>query len=189
MTLSSDRIELALTKVGERVHAAGEQASIVIVGGAALVLRAVIRRATSDVDVIAWQTDGRLEKPPRPLPEVLGRSVDAVGRELGLSGEWFDLRVATEWQLGLPAGFETRIDWRVYGLGLRVGLAGRRDLICFKLVAAADGQHGRHLQDLLHLAPNDEELHFALTEASRTNAGIESDLERVTARVRSARRA
>ncbi|MFN8583103.1 MAG: hypothetical protein U0163_19270 [Gemmatimonadaceae bacterium] len=114
-------------------------------------------------------------------------AVDAVGKELGLDPDWFDLRVATEWQIGLPEGFASRVTWTVYGRALRVGTSAREDLICFKLVAAADGLHPRHYRDLVQLQPNDQELRRAMEEAKRTNVGMDSALARVVNRIRGTR--
>lgn len=180
MDLSSVAIEDALSRVGQRLYADDAACSIVVAGGAALSLRGIIERSTSDVDVIAWQRASQeLIKPPAPLPRALQLAVEAVGRELNLGEAWFDLRVAEEWEVGLPAGFASRVEWRTYGRGLTVGLAGRLDLIYFKLVAAADDQHPRHLQDLLRLAPTPSELDTALTAARSSNVGLNADLERV----------
>jgi hypothetical protein len=55
-----------------------------------------------------------------------------------------------------PWSPEQRVQWRDYA-ALRVGIAGRRDLIWLKLFAAAD-QGGRHARDLLALRPTDHEI-------------------------------
>ena len=108
---------------------------------------------------------------------------------MGLISDWFDLRVAEEWGYGLPEGFENRVSWRMHGRALLVGLAGPADLIYFKLVAAADGQHARHLQDLRRLEPTDAQLEVALSEARRRNVGLDADLDRVAGLCREARHA
>lgn len=187
---SREVLEDALTRVGERLYADATTCRVVVVGGAALSLLGVINRATSDVDVIGWQeAAGRdLVPPPTPLPKALVEAVEAVRSELRLVEGWFDLRVASDWQLGLPVGFLDRVKWREYGRGLVVGLAGRQDLICLKLVAAADEQHPRHERDLLQLAPTDAELEIAIAESHRTNSEtLWPSVERVAARVRASR--
>lgn len=51
--------------------------------------------------------------------------------------------------------------WKTYG-GLWVGLAGRRTLIALKLFAAVDHDpQSVHVQDLIALAPTDDELEEA----------------------------
>ena len=66
-------------------------------------------------------------------------------------------------ELGLPAGFEARLERRDFDPGLVIWLAGRYDLVCFKLYAAADEwpTRGRHLQDLAALAPGAADLGHA----------------------------
>lgn len=48
-------------------------------------------------------------------------------------------------------------------MALRVGIVGRRDLICFKLYASSDqtGPDNVHVRDLLALRPNAEDLEWA----------------------------
>jgi len=70
--------------------------------------------------------------------------------------------VADQWRFGLPPGLAERIEWRRYG-ALRVGIVGRRDLVCFKLYASADqtGSDNIHVRDLLALKPNADDLEWA----------------------------
>lgn len=69
---------------------------------------------------------------------------------------------ALQWKQGLPEGLQDRIEWRRYA-ALRVGVVDRRDLIHFKLYAAADstGPSSVHYQDLVALNPTSEELQAA----------------------------
>lgn len=153
----------ALTAVGQLLAARGERVAIVIVGGAALNLLGYVRRPTQDVDVLALasgkvRTPRRLKRPD-PLPEALREAVRTVARDLGLGTDWLNTGPASQWETGLPPGVGRRVRWRRYG-GLRVGLAGRRDLIFLKLYAAADavGPQSVHFQDLLRLRPTKAEL-------------------------------
>jgi hypothetical protein len=50
---------------------------------------------------------------------------------------------------------------RHYGSGLSIGFISRRDQIFLKLHAAVDRDGGRHLQDLIELAPTKTELRDA----------------------------
>jgi hypothetical protein len=69
--------------------------------------------------------------------------------------------VARQWSQGLPPWLPDDIAWRRYG-GLRVGLVGRRTLIALKLFAAVDqSPRSVHAQDLIALAPSDDELREA----------------------------
>lgn len=157
-------LEEALAATGDLLAVEGEQAAIVVVGGAALSLLGLVHRTTNDVDVIArLQSTGEhvehLElRHPEPLPEALVRAVQTVARDFGLSADWMTTDVALQWRPGLPPGFVDELTWRRFG-GLRVGLAGRQALIALKLFAAVDdGPGGVHFQDLQALAPTHDEL-------------------------------
>jgi len=141
-------IESALTAVGERLAHAHESCAIVVLGGAALNLLAIVDRPTIDVDVLARADDTG--------------AIEPVARDRGLLENWMNTTVADQWRFGLPPGLAERLEWRRYG-ALRVGIVGRRDLICFKLYASADqtGPDNVHVRDLLALKPNPEDLEWA----------------------------
>jgi hypothetical protein len=155
-------VEAALNAVGERLAYASEPCTIVVLGGAAVNLLGIVDRPTIDVDVLARADEAGAIHPPDPLPDALQRAIAAVARDQGLLEHWMNTTVADQWRFGLPPGLAERIEWRSYG-GLRVGIVGRRDLICFKLYASADqtGPDNVHVRDLLALKPNDEELGWA----------------------------
>lgn len=70
--------------------------------------------------------------------------------------------------LGLPEGIEGRVTVRRFD-GLVVHLAGREDLICFKLYAAVDLSPGsRHLDDIRALHATRPEL-IAAARWTRTH--------------------
>jgi hypothetical protein len=164
--LYAEEIEEALNAVGELLAAVGERHAIVVVGGATMNLLGLVRRSTSDVDVIARAYGNvlgefRLE-PAEPFPAALDRAIRTVARDLGLAEGWMNAVVGGQWNQGLPPGMTEDITWRTYGEGLDVGLAGRRTLIALKLFAAADAAPvSVHTQDLLALRPTDEELEQA----------------------------
>ena len=171
-------IDQALLLVGELLQAEGEAVTIVIIGGAALNLLGVTTRTTRDVDVVAIADPAdrqRLSRPPDPLPDALIRAVKTVARDLDLPDNWLNRGPANQWDVGLPPGFATRLTWRAYA-ALHVGIADRRDLIFFKLEAAADqpaATNNRHLADLLALRPTPEELTAAAEWVKEKNAGDE----------------
>lgn len=156
-------IEQALTAVGELLAAEGEQAAVVITGGATLSLLGVVARTTSDVDVIARayrDEKGTLRLlEPEPFPPPLAGAIRAVARDLGLDEYWMNAQVGTQWAQGLPPWTAEALEWKNYGGGLDVGLVGRRTLIALKLFASADQDpRSVHFQDLLQLGPTDGEL-------------------------------
>lgn len=169
----------ALRLLGQLLAGTGHHFGVVIVGGAALRLRGDITRATVDVDVIAMVDPGdrsRLTPPEPEFPAPIRRAVAVVAEELGLPGDWFNAEVGAQWRTGLPPGFAAGLSWQQYG-GLLVGIAGRQELIAFKLSAAADGTPtGKHFQDLLVLAASDAELEFAAQWVRTQDVSEEFDL-------------
>ena len=94
----------------------------------------------------------------RPMPEPLRTAVLDVARAYGLADDWVNLGPESLLDFGLPEGLVDRLERRDYR-GLVIWLAGRFDMICFKLYAAVDqGPRSRHLQDLEELGPDREEL-------------------------------
>ncbi|MFH0751804.1 MAG: hypothetical protein V2B17_08205 [Chloroflexota bacterium] len=115
------------------------------------------RPTTKDLDLLGeWTADGI--KPMRPMPESLGIAVVDVARTYGLASDWVNLGPESLLNLGLPDGFLGRLERQDYR-GLVAWLAGRFDMVCFRLYAAADqGPRSRHLQDLRELRPDRDEL-------------------------------
>ncbi len=177
-TLSPSEIEETLRRLGELLEHGGRNAAIVVVGGAALNLLGVVQRNTVDIDVIAvgggvGPTGTPMIVEPKGLPLDLAEEVARVTRDFNLPPGWINTAVASQWRTGLPPGFADRIHWRQYG-GLSVGLAGRWDLIAFKLHATADqDMRSRHLTDLLALQPSREELESAAAWVRTQDAGPE----------------
>jgi hypothetical protein len=156
-------LEAALAAVGELLEAEEAEAAIVVVGGATLNLLRLLERTTDDVDVIARAVApiGAVPAvlvPPDPLPDALRRAIRRVSRDFALTEDWINTVVASQWSQGLPPWLAHDIAWRRYG-GLHVGLVGRRTLIALKLFAAVDQSiRSVHAQDLVVLAPTDDEL-------------------------------
>lgn len=166
MDLHRAEIEQALTLLGQLLEPGDQPIRLVVIGGTAINLLGFVARTTTDVDVLALAVEtasGNLSiEPPSPLPEALLDAAAEVARDLNLDPDWINTGPEKQWDTGLPPGLEERIEWRDYGV-LSVGLAGRRDLIFFKLYAAADdrGPQSVHFQDLLALRPTVEELEAA----------------------------
>ena len=182
---SSDLITLALQRVGELLAAEGKSARIVVVGGAAMNLLGYVSRATTDVDIIAFGTGAtdegeRLIRPPRPLPHELVVAAKAVASAMNLRADWLNAGPEMQWDLGLPPGLESRLEWRQFA-ALAVGLVGRLDLIFLKLYAAADGigPSSVHFQDLMALSPTVEELEAGRDWINLHSAGLTDTLEKV----------
>jgi len=76
-----------------------------------------------------------------------------------LPTDWLNGGPTSLLDLGLPTGFEDRLQWRHYGPALGVAFASRLDQVHFKLYAAVDaGGPGKHEADLRRLRPTSDEL-------------------------------
>lgn len=152
------QLETALVALGELLAARGLHYEVVLVGGGNLILREFIPRPTTkDLDILGARTpDGVAQI--RPVPEPLRDAVIDVGRAFGLADDWLNTGPDSLLDLGLPDGFVERLERRDYG-GLVAWLAGRFDMVCFKLYAAVDqGHRSRHFQDLRDLEPGHDDL-------------------------------
>ncbi len=157
-TIGRAQLETALAALGELLAARGLHYELVFVGGGNLILRELIPRPTTkDLDVLGARTPEGVAQ-VRPMPEPLRDAVMDVGRAFGLADDWLNMGPDSLLDLGLPDGFVERLERRDYG-GLVAWLAGRFDMVCFKLYAAADqGLRSRHFQDLRDLGPARDDL-------------------------------
>ena len=152
------QLETALRALGELLEARRLHYEVVLIGGGNLILRGLVTRPTTkDLDLLGeWTADG--VKPMRPMPEPLHVAIVDVARNYGLASDWVNLGPESLLDLGLPDGFLGRLERHDYG-GLVAWLAGRFDMVCFKLFATVDqGLRSRHLQDLSELRPGRDEL-------------------------------
>jgi hypothetical protein len=157
-SIGKTQLETALRALGGLLEARGLHYEVVLIGGGNLILRGLVTRpATKDLDLLGqWTVDGI--KPMRPMAEPLRIAVLDVARTYGLANDWVNLGPESLLDLGLPGGFVGRLERYDYG-GLVTWLAGRFDMVCFKLYAAVDqGPRSRHLQDLTELRPDRDEL-------------------------------
>ncbi len=157
-TIGRAQLETALAALGELLAARELHYEVVLVGGGNLILRELINRPTTkDLDILGAKTPDGVT-PLRPLPGPLRDAVIDVGRTYGLAEDWLNTGPDSLLDLGLPDGFTGRLECRDFG-GLVAWLAGRFDMVCFKLYAAVDqGSRSRHLQDLRDLEPTHEDL-------------------------------
>jgi hypothetical protein len=164
-SIGRTQLETALRALADLLEALGLHYEVVLIGGGNLILHGLVTRPTTkDLDLLGeWTADGI--KPIRPMPEPLRIAVLDVARTYGLPNDWVNLGPESLLDLGLPDGFVERLERRDYR-GLVTWLAGRFDMVCFKLYAAVDqGLRSRHLQDLRELRPDRSEL---LSAARRT---------------------
>ena len=128
-----------------------------------LALGLVSRKTTKDVDVLASLEDGTLVT-ATPLPAELLKAIELVRDDLGLMENSFNTGPSddTFFRFGFPDGMLSRVVSKEYGKSLKISYIDRYDQIFFKLYAAADSGPGRHLDDLIELAPTEEELIAAI---------------------------
>jgi hypothetical protein len=157
-TIGRAQLEAALTALGDLLDSRGVRYEVVVVGGGNLILRGMIGRPTTkDLDLLGELVPDGI-RPLRPMPEPLRDAVADVARVQGLASDWLNTGPDSLLDLGLPDGFLDRIEPRDFK-GLVVWLAGRFDMVCFKLYAAVDqGTRSRHFQDLGDLAPTRDDL-------------------------------
>jgi hypothetical protein len=153
-------LERALRSLGAVLESRALSYEVLVVGGSSLLLLGVITRPTADLDVVGL-ADGGTYRKADPLPDPLAGAVADVGLALDLAPDWLNVGPASLMDFDLPKGFEERVTVRRYG-GLAIHLAGRTDLICFKLYATVDqGARSKHFADLQDLAPTHDELLLA----------------------------
>jgi hypothetical protein len=157
--LARQDLERILTALGAVLEARGLRYEVVLIGGANLLLRGVIARPTKDGDLIGQRLDTGEVSAMRELPPDLARAVGDVATTYGLAPDWLNVGPQSIIDLGLPAGFSSRLTCRRFG-GLGIWSAGLYDMICFKLYAAADHwpTRDRHIADLRALEPTPEQL-------------------------------
>lgn len=157
---AADTLRAALATLGSLMADRGFAAEIVVIGGGALLLSRQISRPTKDLDALAIVEHGQYIS-AEPLPAPLKEAIADTASVHGLDPEWLNSGPTMQLRQGLPSGFATRTARTVFG-ALTVQIAGRFDLICLKLYAAADhGQHSKHVTDLVELAPTADELRAA----------------------------
>lgn len=149
-----------LEVLGTYLEDKGLNFEVVAIGGGALLLIGCIIRPTKDLDIVALMKDNILIS-PRPLPEPLQEAINKVGSAYNLPPDWVNSAPADLWAMGLPKGFQERLEPIRYG-GLTLYCASRFDQICFKLYASVDdGPHSKHYEDLKLLRPTQQELEIA----------------------------
>jgi hypothetical protein len=151
---SANELLLALD---EQLAARGEHHELVVIGGAALLALGLVDRVTRDIDVVALR-QGDVLLAPEPFPVPLSDARDRVAADFQLSASWLNAGPGSLVRDGLPDGFVARLETRIYGAGLTVHFASRRDQIHFKLYAAVDQGPGKHESDLRALEPTRDEL-------------------------------
>lgn len=155
--MDSTTLNGALEVLGSYLSDKGLKYEMAAIGGGALLLLGRIIRPTKDLDIVALIDEKKLIS-AHPLPAPLLEAIREVGLALKLPEDWINSAPADLWKMGLPEGFQDRLDPLHFG-GLTIYCASRFDQICFKLYASVDqGPNSKHFEDLKLLQPNPAEL-------------------------------
>lgn len=160
--MNINSLNKALQVLGTYLLDKGLRYEVVAIGGGALLLIGYIIRPTKDLDLVALMDKGELIS-ARPMPAPLLAAIREVGSALKLPEDWINSAPADLWQMGLPEGFQDRLNPIYFG-GLTLYCASRLDQIFFKLYASVDqGPFSKHFEDLKQLKPTEKELEKAGT--------------------------
>lgn len=155
--MDSSTLNEALEVLGSYLSDKGLKYEVAAIGGGALLLLGRIIRPTKDLDIVALIDENVLIS-AHPLPTPLLKAIKEVGLALKLPENWINSAPADLWNMGLPEGFQGRLNPMRFG-GLTIYCASRFDQICFKLYASVDqGPDSKHYEDLKLLKPTHEEL-------------------------------
>ena len=153
----------ALEALGTVLSDRGLAYRIVVAGGAALLLREGLERATQDVDVVAVSRSEEALRPRHMLPTELIAAAEDVARLYNLESDWLNAGALGILADRLPQGYQDRLRTERFG-NLTVSVLARQDLIRLKLYAATDeGPGSVHLNDLVRMSPTADEVHLAVT--------------------------
>ena len=156
-TIDATKLHEALNLLHEQLILINAPAiELVVCGGSALIATGLIPRTTQDVDILAFMEKNQL-KDSEPLPPYLIEAADKVGKILGLPENWLNNGPAVQFQMGLPDGFQQRLQQETIGKKLVIHYISRYDQIFFKTFASAD-RGGYHVSDLKKLNPSEDEL-------------------------------
>jgi hypothetical protein len=159
-------VELVLSALGDQLESLLDKpVELLVCGGSALNVLGLVRRATKDVDILAYierndKGETFLIKAASLTPELV-MAAKKVARDFNLPDDWLNTGPASAVDLGLPNGFMDRVTTKVFGNKLTVHFLGHYDQIHFKLYAAVDQGAGKHFDDLLALKPTSEEIEQA----------------------------
>ena len=161
MKINLERLNQALSLLGERLKLRSTELShFVVCGGSSLLaLGLVTRTTTRDVDILANLHEGQLTR-AEPLPPWFLEEAEEVRAQLNLPANWINAGPSDDsfFRHGFPEGIAERLTVRDFGPTLRISFIGRYDQVFFKLYAVVDQGPGRHFEDLQELKPEAGEL-------------------------------
>jgi len=123
---------------------ANEERSLIICGGASLILKGILNRATEDVDVLLPRIDKKLK-------DISIR----ISKQLNIGENWIN-GGAAQYSFCLLQGWENRTENIYNGKALKVSSIARIDQLSMKFYAVFD--RPRDLDDLKSLKPQKSEI-------------------------------
>ena len=168
----------ALSLLGEILAAQGGPPHwLIVCGGAALQAQGIIQRATKDVDVFAERDEFTGIEPAYPLSQNIQDAILKVSNTLKLPGNWLNASTSF-FQLSLddyPAYFWQDHKDEEYGTHLKISYLSSKGLITLKILAALQRDAPRDTEDLIALAPSEQDTQDAIdwclsTTVERTTA-------------------
>jgi hypothetical protein len=120
----------------------------VAIGGAALVVLDVIQRATRDIDLLETE-----------IPAAISKAASEFASKYGLSEHWFNAGPADLLRY-LPSSWKTDLQPLYSGMSLNLKTLSRINIIRTKFWAMCDRM--RDVDDLIAIAPSDDEIEIAL---------------------------
>lgn len=168
--LGAPDIDRALRLLGEELARRRINAELVLLGGASLLTRQLIERATTDIDVLGVRLPNGVVRSGYPLMPDIREVADELALALGLDMLWLDDRPGSDFVNAAPEGFEQRLERATFG-SLVVWHLSAHDICVIKICAAAErwGElPNKHWEDVLALNPGTDEVNDAHDFANRT---------------------
>ena len=158
MFMDSNTLQRSLETLGSYLSDKGLQYEVVAIGGGALLLLGCIIRPTKDLDIVALMDRNELIS-AHPLPAPLLTAIREVGSALKLPADWVNSAPADLWRMGLPEGFQERLDPLHYsGLTPPTARAGLIRSALNYTHRSTNGLDSKHFEDLKRLKPTPKEL-------------------------------
>ena len=165
LEMEPNQLKEALRRFGEIMEVeTGKPLTLVIGGGAGLVLTEQIMVGTFDVDVLAVVEGGKLKKPS--WDEAFETARKVIAEEMGLRSDWINAGPAGLVEK-VPKNFKERLlnqATRIqFGDRVTILAISRLDQIYFKTYAALNKEpgmpkQGKHVMDLYELSATVEEI-------------------------------
>lgn len=168
--MNKTQLDDAFRRIGEKLP---EPVTIVVAGGAMLVLTEAITREAGDCDLVRVR--------PADREAALTEVADDVGGSLGLEAGWLNTQmVAWDDEDEFPAGWEARVTpYRSFGR-LQVECISRLDAIALKAVTTLEREDlDKDLADLAEIKPTNAEIDFTTQHIDHLEQQTDSDLSRL----------